>query len=561
MVPRGSGRRVALVVVISGLIVVAATLLAYSKPPVAAGPANPATSTLTLALPGPFNGCSVLSPDIAASSAAILDLIRPSAFLVGPTNILSGEGGAVTSAELISLHPEKVVYSVDLKMKWSNGRPFDVSDLISWWRSARRLQSINGDGYRHIASMLVNKTHTSVTATFATDFADWNLLFHDVEQSGTTRSCDISQLRTQPSLGPYLVQSASPNEIVLKSNHEWTNNYNRFHRIIITSTEVLPGSSIKYFVGYAPVATKMLVEDLVAHPRYVGQFANSSDIEELTFSPHGASTGNRSLRTALAWLLDRKAILDRLFGSFTFTPSVPTSALFSQGQVDYPIALPAVQPTVSNSSLVGPSQDCRSCAQAILANSGYRRDSRGWHSSNGAPISLLVAVGPTPLDQATAALVAQQWRTQGIVVRLHQAPSDALAATMAAEGNVNVAVFDRPTSTTPWTSARSWDLTPYTDAYPSGVSSSQTHRLFLLAQGTFNPSTAAQTWLKIDHRILTNFWVRPLYTVPSLIEYSGRVANVVPSLSLSGLVDQVSNWGIVLPSTSTTVKSSTSGIG
>ncbi len=109
MIPRGSGRRVALVVVISGLIVVAATLLAYRKPPVAEGPANPATSTLTLSLPGPFNGCSVLSPEVAASSAAILDLIRPSAFLVGPPNILSGEGGAVTSAELISLHPEKVV--------------------------------------------------------------------------------------------------------------------------------------------------------------------------------------------------------------------------------------------------------------------------------------------------------------------------------------------------------------------------------------------------------------------------------------------------------------------
>jgi hypothetical protein len=82
-----------------------------------------------------------------------------------------------------------------------------------------------------------------------------------------------------------------------------------------------------------------------------------------------------------------------------------------------------------------------------------------------------------------------------------------------------------------------------------------------LAQGTFNPATAALTWLKIDHRILTNFWVRPLYTVPSLIEYSGHMANVAPSLSLSGLVDQVSNWGIALPSSTTTVKSITSAVG
>ncbi len=446
-------------------------------------------------------------------------------------------------------------------MKWSNGRPFGVSDLISWWRSARLLQSINGDGYRHIASMLVNKTRTSVTATFATDFADWNLLFHDVEQSGTTRSCDISQLETQPSLGPYQVQSASPRQIVLISNHEWTNNYNRFHQIVVTSNPVLPGSAVKYYVGYAPVATKLLVDDLVAHPRYVGQFANSSDIVELTFSPHSASTASRSLRTALSWLLDRKAILDQLFGSFTFTPSVPTSALFSQGQVDYPLAPSAVKAKVSNANLVGPSQDCRYCALTILTNSGYRRTPRGWRAPGGALVALRIGVGPTQLDQATATLVSQQWRTQGIGVRLVEAPSDAVAATMAAMGTVDAAIFDRPTSTTPWTSARSWDLTPYTDAYPSGVNSTTIHQLFMVAQGTFNPTTAAQTWLKIDHRILSEFWVRPLYTVPSLIEYSGRVANVVPSLSLSGLVDQVSNWGIVLPTTSTTVKSSTPAIG
>lgn len=560
MLPRGSGRRVALVVVISGLVVVAATLLAYRRPLVAAGPANPAASTLALALPGPFNGCSVLSPEINASSAAILDLIRPSAFLVGPTNILSGEGGAVMSAELISLHPEKVVYSVDPKMTWSNGLPFSVNDLITWWRSARFLKSVNSDGYRHITLMAVNKKRTSVTATFSTDFADWNLLFHDVEQSGTTRSCDVSQLSSQPSLGPYRVQSASAHQVVLVSNHQWTINYNRFHRIVITSSDVLPGEAIKYFVRYAPVATKSLVENLVAHPHYLGQFANSSDIEELTFSPYGNTTTNRSMRTALAWLLDRKAILASLFGSFTFTPSVPTSALFSQGQVDYPIAVTTLKPSAINAALVDPSQDCRSCALTILTRAGYVHTSRGWRATDGVILSMKVAVGPTTLDRATATLVSQQWTSLGVHVRLISAPSDAQAATMAAVGTVDAALFDRPTSTTPWTSARSWDETPYVDAYPSGVNSTSTHKLFLLAQGTFNPATAALTWLKIDHRILTNFWVRPLYTVPALIEYSGPVANVAPSLSLNGLVDQVSNWGIALPSSTTTLKSTTSAV-
>ncbi len=561
MLPRGSGRRVALVVVISGIVVVAATLLAYRRPAPAAGPANPATSSLTLSLPGPFNGCSVLSPLANATTSAILDLVRPSAFLTGPTNVLTGEGGAIVSAELVSLHPETVVYSVNPKMHWSDGRAFSVQDLIKWWRSARQLDSINGDGYRAIASMTVAKNHTSVAAVFSSDFADWNLLFRDVEQSGTNRSCAIEELTSQPSLGPYLVSSATPSRIVLLANPEWTINYNRFHQVIVTSSSQLPANGAKYFVKYDPVATKSLVEGLVAHPRFLGQFGNSSDVVEMTFSPHATLTSNREMRVALSWLLDRQKILSHLFGAFTFTPSVPTSALFSQGQVDYPTAVTTLAPTVDNAGLVDPSLDCRACALTILNRAGYVDTPTGWVKSSGGALRISVAEGPSNLDEQTAALVARQWEGQGVRVTLHAAASDSAAADMAARGVVDIAIFDRPTGTTPWISARSWDQTPYIDSYPSGVRIAATDRLFTLAQSTFNPATASVIWLKIDRLILHNFWVRPLYTVPSMTEWSGPVANVEPSLSLSGLVDQVSNWGISLPSTTTTVKSSTRSVG
>jgi len=561
MVPRGSGRRVALVVVIAGVVVVAATLLAYRRPAPAAGPANPATSTLTVALPGPFNGCSALNPGASPTTSAILDLIRPSAFQTGPTNVLTGEGGAIISAELISLHPETVAYSIDPKMSWSNGRPFSVSDLITWWHEARRQASVYGDGYRAISSMAIGRTGNSVTATFATDFADWNLLFRDVEQAGTTRSCAVGELATTPSLGPYLVESASASKIVLLANPEWTINYNRFHEVILTTSTTLPDHGAAYFVTYDPVATKSLVESLVAHPRFLGQFGDSSDIVEMTFSPQRSLTARRPVRVALSWLLDRRAILDRLFGSFTFTPSVPTSALFSQGQVDYPPVDKSLVPSAHNFGVVDPSLDCRSCATALLDGLGWVRTAGVWRDAGGTPVNVVVGVGPRQLDRRTASLIADQWRTAGLDVTLREASSDEQAAGWAASGTVDAAIFDRPTSTTPWVSARSWGETPYLDSYPSGVRTVPTNRLFHLAQATFNPATAALSWLKIDHLILTNFWVRPLYTVPSLTEWSGPVANVIPSLSLSGLVDQVSNWGISVASTTTTKKSAISQVG
>jgi hypothetical protein len=64
----------------------------------------------------------------------------------------------------------------------------------------------------------------------------------------------------------------------------------------------------------------------------------------------------------------------------------------------------------------------------------------------------------------------------------------------------------------------------------------------------FNPVAANATWLSLDQVIMNEFWVRPLYTAPSLVEWSSTLANVVGSLSVTGFVDQLSSWTIAPPS-------------
>ena len=77
--------------------------------------------TLLLSLPGPFNGCTFLGPDANPTSDAILDLVRPSAFESTISGALVGAQGSIASAELTSLSPETVVYSIAAKQRWSNG--------------------------------------------------------------------------------------------------------------------------------------------------------------------------------------------------------------------------------------------------------------------------------------------------------------------------------------------------------------------------------------------------------------------------------------------------------
>jgi ABC-type transport system substrate-binding protein len=162
-----------------------------------------------------------------------------------------------------------------------------------------------------------------------------------------------------------------------------------------------------------------------------------------------------------------------------------------------------------------------------------------------------VAVGPSPTDQASAALIAKRWEDLGIRITQADVTSETAAAAATASGLDDVAIFSRTTMTTPSYAARSWAGPAYVDSYPSGVRTSAITGLYNTAIANFNPVAANATWLALDQAILNQFWVRPLYTAPSLVEWSSTLANVVGSLSVTGFVDQVSSWTIAPPSSQT----------
>jgi hypothetical protein len=88
---------------------------------------------------------------------------------------------------------------------------------VAWWEYARSLLSVKSDGYRAISSLNVTNGGSRRDRVFATPYAEWNLLFRDVEAQGT-HGCAINNLVTRPSLGPYEVTSATSTSIVLAMN-------------------------------------------------------------------------------------------------------------------------------------------------------------------------------------------------------------------------------------------------------------------------------------------------------------------------------------------------------
>ena len=108
MVRRGSIGRGALLA-----LVLAAVLIPIGRSGASAAKSNSLNAmTVNVSLPGPFNGCTFFDAGATPTTEAINDLIVPSAFLTTSAGNLYGENGPIASAELTSLTPETVRYTI-----------------------------------------------------------------------------------------------------------------------------------------------------------------------------------------------------------------------------------------------------------------------------------------------------------------------------------------------------------------------------------------------------------------------------------------------------------------
>lgn len=538
-----------------GIFVAALLVVGSSSLTSASTPVGDNGRTLLLSLPGPFNGCTFLGPDANPTSDAVLDLVRPSAFLTTVSGTLVGAQGSITSAELTSLSPETVVYTIAPKQRWSNHRPFDGRDLVAWWRRARSIPSVLADGYQAIKSMKLTNAALTVTATFAHPYADWNLLFRDVESRFAVGGCSFADLMSRPSLGPYRLVSASTSTMVLEMNHAWPSSSNRFGRIVIHANAAMPANVNAPFARYTLTVNRSQVEALSAHPSVLSHIGSASSIEELYFNAHRPLTSALAVREALSWSLNRLAMISDLWGQVTFSPSPGASVLFSQGSPFYPGSAgqaPSESSTTSTTAATTPSTpvnlaDCRSCAVRALRSAGYVRGPLGWITPQGQPVSIRLVRGPSALDAATATAIVRSWATLGVSTYVVTASSEAAAAMTLAFNDADVALFDRPTNSAPSFSASSWSGPLYSDSYPSGLRLAILNRLYSTAMDTFNPVTARTTWSTYDNTLLDAFWARPLFTPPSLVEWSPQLQGVLGSASVPGFVDEVPTWNTIIP--------------
>ena len=164
-------------------------------------------------------------------------------------------------------------------------------------------------------------------------------------------------------------------------------------------------------------------------------------------------------------------------------------------------------------------------------------------------MDLRLGSGPSAVDHVSANAIARTWRSLGIGVEVVSYNSAVEVAAAAAYGTIDAAVFARPTFASAAQSSRAWYGSALRDAYFVGAKRVSWQDNASRALATFNPASSSKYWYQLDQAVLSTYFERPLFTLPSWTVWSHRIAGVSPSYLVSGLVDQVPNWSLTTSST------------
>ena len=504
---------------------------------------------LRVFIPGVFAGCSTTSSGSSEALTDLLSLVRPSAFNINPVGREMGAGGPIASAELISDDPQIVSLTIDPRYNWSDGRAFSVNDLIQRIELGVRSKALWADGFHRIARYDITNHRRTLKIQFAAHYASWPSMFQGLEERGTSSSCDLADVAQRPSLGPYLLESLTPQRAVLVANPQFRVRSQQFRTVVLLAGQNASSTVGRPIVDYRYSFSTADLTWSASLPGRSGKIAPSQRIAAVTFSPRSATTADIDVRKVLSWSIDRTKIVNSVFGSVSQALSNASSSLVAQGQTGYPATSSgASYVNASTSTTTAPgavatagshSFDCVVCASSIhTATVNFENGRLRWQ---GQSLYLRLAVGPSDSSFKIAQGVIRDWNRIGVSVRVIPVTSDRQASQAVAQGAVDAAVTTAPSGQIGAVGA-SWYGPRRYDAIDFGWRSAVCTTAAQQAEYDFNATTALSTWGTCDQEIAKQFWQRPIVSVPYALQWTNTVVGVVPSNTTRGFLDQIPVW-------------------
>ncbi|MBA6441038.1 ABC transporter family substrate-binding protein [Streptomyces sp. GMR22] len=199
------------------------------------------TGTLRWALDAAPTTLNAFQKTADTGTQRIAGAVLPSLYTLDARGRPQRNGDYLASADVTSTDPKQVVvFKLNPKAVWSDGRPIGAEDFQAQWKALRGTDDKYGTarnaGYDRIAKVEPGDKEHEVKVTFAKPYTDWRSLFTPLYPKSVMGNPAVFTAAANKGLavgaGPFMVREVTDSEVTLVRNPRWWGDRARLSRLV-----------------------------------------------------------------------------------------------------------------------------------------------------------------------------------------------------------------------------------------------------------------------------------------------------------------------------------------
>lgn len=484
-------------------------------------------------------------------------------FTIKPdTDIVVGEPTTETTGG-----KQVVTYKLNPAAVWSDGDPIDAKDFEFTYRLLRSSDAADGGcpdlisttGYDQMESVEGADNDKTVTVTYAKPFSDWKSMFapflpqHVMDKTDPKANCAAVVKGWAPgegipvASGPFKLDKAgidvNKKVMTLTRNDKYWGEKPKLDRIILQGIGNDPGVSVKALrnnevqIIYPQPQLDLVKNIKDLEPNVTSKTNFGLTFEHLDFNTKDELLGQKVVRQAIAYAMNRPDVVAKTVGQFDNRAQVLNNRYFVNNQPEY----------ADTSGGLYDKQDIAK-AQSLLEGAGFAKGADGIYAKGGKKLSFeMMTTQANPLRNNTIDVITQQLKPAGIEIRKFLNP-DIFAGKEKPRslegGQFQIALF-------------AWVSSPYVSgnqsiyATPKGENIGQNYTragnpkvdaLFPQVNAATDQAQIKDLGNQIDTLMWDDLYTIPLYQKPTFIAYQSNFVGIVENATNAGPLWDATKW-------------------
>ncbi len=462
------------------------------------------------------------------------------------SNLLAGE------PKLETTPVQKITYTIADNAVWSDGQPITSHDFkYTWDQVANGTDVYDQTGYDQVESVDdTNPKVAVVTFKQGKSYADWKQLFtanYGVQPAHLLEGKDRDAIMKdgyQFSGGPWMIQGwTKTDNITLVPNPAYWGTKPSLDKVIFkfqtdTSAEFTAFKSNQVSMIY-PQPQLDAVDQINA-----GLPGAKSDIPQKTPSFEALWMNNAvpplddvNVRKAIAYAIDRDAIVQRLFGGIGIKQAIQAIAA-------------NINPNADQQAFAGYKLD-KGQVDKLLTASGYTKGSDGIYAKNGTPLSVTVrTTAGNKRRELTEQVLQQQLKDAGIDLKVDNLKAGDLFGTALPTGDFQLAIYAQNLTSLGDTSCTlfcSKNMKPIGQKGGNNYTRTSIPDLdtqLLASEIELDTSKLSDELHKAGKIMADNMVSLPIDPLPNILLWSDKIVGPVVGNGVMGPFANMNEWGL-----------------